>query len=585
MLSRRVLFSLSVVAAALFHGVLLALAPSIELWHVGTAPERVIARLNVKLRDPASILQPDTQADRQAFTARPGSVRDLLKIDEIPASHATFDKPEVEIPNFAGRVASDTVQPEPVPMDDSLKRLETKVLEITQEAARRDLEVPRRLVRPSDVAIPGAGSFPDLKRGGDIVEGTALALPPSGLPSLLAQGPAALTARAGEAPSGPDPSQPLVQLELPTSMPTLTPESEPLRAPVQQAMEAAKEEREYAFMDGLLDMELRTWRNPGEAEGYFELRITPKKGESIPVLPKDVSFVVDASSSIPQHKLNITVKGVRAALKQLKPEDRFNVVVFRDAPQSFQVGAVPATKENIQAAGKFLDNLASVGQTDVFKALQPMVQQQPREGMPGVVVVVSDGRPTTGLQDSRAIINGLTSDNSNGNGVYAFGGGKTVNRYLLDLLAYRNKGAAQVASNIEDIEKGLPQFFLTLRDPILVNLQAEIGRIDMEKVFPQAMPDFFQGQAVALYGRFNPESNDTFSLRLAGKAGTEKKEVIFRTNFDEAEEGTRDIARGWAFQKAYHIIGRISREGETPALLTELKQLRTEYGVRTSYDE
>jgi Ca-activated chloride channel family protein len=434
------------------------------------------------------------------------------------------------------------------------------------------------------VEIPGSEGFPDLTSG-EVTEGTALSLPPSGLPSLLAQGPGVLTGGQGEAPSGPDPSQPLVQLDLPTSMPMLAPESEPLRAPVQRAMDAAKEEREYAFMDGLLDLELRTWRNPGEPEGYFELRITPKKGESIPVLPKDVSFVVDASSSIPQHKLNITVKGLRAALKQLKPEDRFNVVVFRDAPQYFHPGAVPATKENLQAAGKFLDDLASVGQTDVFKALQPMVQQQPREGMPGVVVVVSDGRPTAGLQDSRAIINGLTSDNSNGNGVYAFGGGKTVNRYLLDLLAYRNKGAAQVASNIEDIEKGLPQFFLTLRDPILVDLSADIGRVDMGKVFPQSMPDFFQGQAVALYGRYNPEVDETFALRLAGKAGAEKKEVIFSTGFDEAEEGTRDIARGWAFQKAYHIIGRISREGESPELLNELKQLRAEYGVRTSYDE
>lgn len=584
MLSRRALFSLSVVTAALFYAILLAIAPNIMMLQSGAAPEQVLARLNVYLRDPASFLQPDTQAERQAFTARPGSVRDLLKIEEIPAGNAAFDKPEVEIPDFAGRVASDTVQPEPVPMDESLKRLEAKVLEIAQESARRDLEVPRRLVRPSDVDIPGSEAFPDLKSD-ELGESTALALPPSGLPSLLAQGPAALNGGVGEAPTGPDPSQPLVQLDLPTSMPLLAPESEPLREPVQQAMDAAKEEREYAFMDGLLDLELRTWRNPGEPEGYFELRITPKKGESIPVLPKDVSFVVDASSSIPQHKLNITVKGLRAALKQLKPEDRFNVVVFRDAPQYFQPEAVHATKENLQAVGKFLDNLASVGQTDVFKALQPMVQQQPREGTPGVVVVVSDGRPTTGLQDSRAIINGLTSDNSNGNGVYAFGGGKTVNRYLLDLLAYRNKGAAQVASNIEDIEKGLPQFFLTLRDPILVDLQADIGRVDMGNVFPQSMPDFFQGQAVALYGRYNPDEDETFALRLAGKAGAEKKEVIFRTGFDEAEEGTRDIARGWAFQKAYHIIGRISREGETPELLNELKQLRAEYGVRTSYDE
>lgn len=586
MLSRRVLFGFSVMLAASFYAALLAAAPGIKMLGAGAGPEKLLARLNVYLRDPASILQPDTQADRQAFSARPGSVRDLLKMEPIPPkSSADFDTPEVEIPQFAERVAGDTVRAEPVPMDASLQRMEAKILEITREAARRDLEVPRRLVRPSNVDIPGAGGFPDLHGPDEAAAGTALTLPPSGMPSLLAQGSDIPAEGPSPVGAGPDPGQPIVQLDLPESMPTLTPESEPLRAPVREAMANAKEERAYAFMDDLLDMELRTWRSPGEDEGYFELKITPKKGESIPVLPKDVSFVVDASASIPQHKLNITLKGLRAALKQLKPEDRFNIVIFRDAPQYFQPAEVQATKEYLQAAGKFVDSVASTGQTDVYAALQPMVQQKPREGTPGVVVVVSDGRPTAGLQDSRAIINGLTSDNGNGNGIYAFGGGKTVNRYLLDLLAYRNKGAAQVVPEIDGIEKGLPQFFMTLRDPILVDLRADFGRVDRSTVFPQSMPDFFQGQPVALYGRYDPQQEETFALRLAGKAGTEKKEVIFRTGFKEAMEGTRDIARNWAFQKAYDIIGRISREGESPALLDELKRLRTEYGVRTSYDQ
>lgn len=585
MLSRRLLFGLSVAMAAVFYAALLAAAPSIRMLQSAQRPEQIAARLNVYLRDPASILQPDTHADRQAFSARPGSVRDLLAMEEIPARSEAFDIPEVEIPEFAARVAGDAVRPPDVAMDDSLKRLENKVLEITQEAARRDLEVPRRLVRPSNVEIPGSGALPDLHGLGDPGDGPVLGLPPSGLPSVLARGSSILSGPGEDAAGGPDPSQPLVQLDPLEVMPNLKPESEFSRASVKEAMADAKEERPYAFMDGLLDIELRTWRNPGEAEGYFELKITPKKGESIPVLPKDVSFVVDASNSIPQHKLNITVKGLRAALKQLKPEDRFNLVVFRDSPQNFRPEAVFATKENLQAAGKFLDNLASAGQTDVFAALQPMVEQMPREGTPGVVVVVSDGRPTTGLQDSRAIINGLTSDNRNGNGVYAFGGGKTVNRYLLDLLAYRNKGAAEVSADIEGIEKGLPQFFLNLRDPILVNLHTDFGRVDRATVFPQSMPDFFQGQPVALYGRFDPMALDTFTLRLSGKAGADKKEVIFKTGFDKATEGTRDIARSWAFQKAYDIIGRISREGETPALVQELKQLRADYGVRTSYDQ
>ena len=45
------------------------------------------------------------------------------------------------------------------------------------------------------------------------------------------------------------------------------------------------------------------------------------------------------------------------------------------------------------------------------------------------------------------------------------------------------------------------------------------------------------------------------------------------------------MARGWAFQKAYHIIGEISRQGELPELLAELKRLSDTYAIRTIYDD
>ena len=584
MFSRRVLFGLSVFAAALLYALLFALAPRIEMLHAGVRPDH-LERFKVYLRDPEQILQVNGQGERQAFSARPGSVRDLLKMDETLARPDSLADPAAAISDLARRIGTDSVPPAPAPMEDTIRRLDAKILEITQEAARRDLKVPRRLVRPSPEENPAGDGLATLREPGAFDSAPAVSLPPSGLASLLAEGPGILAETNRDTAERPESSQPLVRLEPLADLPELHAANESVRAPMREAMAEAREASAYGFMDDLLDIALSTWQNPGEAEGYFQVRIAPKKGGDIPILPKDVTFVIDASSSIPQHKLNVTVKGVRDAMRQLKPDDRFNVIVFRDTPQPFQPAVVPATPENLAAAETFVRNLESRGETDVYKALQPVVQQQPREGTPGVVVVVSDGRPTAGLQDGRLIINGLTADNRNGNGIYAFGGGRTVNRSLLDLLAYRNKGAAEVTGSIDGIASELPRFFEALRDPILVGLEADFGRIDESTVFPRSLPDFFQGQAVTLYGRYRTGEEEEFTLWLAGKAGAEKKEVIFRTGFEEAGEGTRDIARGWAFQKAYYLIGRMTREGETPELRNELKRLRAEYGVRTSYDE
>lgn len=587
MVSRRLLFAVSVLCAVGLYALLFAVAPNVSMIQAHVKAERIAARFNVNLRESSQIGGRDSQGTRQAFRARPGSVSDLLKPDTTQVAPVSGDARGAEVPHLAARIGRDRVVSPQFDLEESLSRMDARVLEITRDAARRNLEVPRRLVRPSEDRVPSADALPALRAEGPPSGGSVTTLPPSGLPSMLAEGPGILgNTQPGVLEGqlhGATPAE--GALESLTPLPALPPAARERSSAVREAMESLEAVRAVESMDDLLALELSTWRSPGEAAGYFQLTILPKQGEQIPVLPKDVTFVVDASSSIPQHKLNMTTKGLRTALSQLRPEDRFNVVVFRDTPQHFKAEPVSATADNIASAQEFVRQLESRGETDVYRALQPVVQQAPRPGTPGVVMVVSDGRPTTGMQDGRTIINGISVDNAGGNGIYAFGGGRTVNRYLLDLLAYRNKGAAQVVQPIEDIETALPEFFRTLRDPILVELQADFGRIDESTVFPQTLPDFFGGQAVTLYGRYRPGEDQAFALWLAGKAGAEKKEVIFRTDFEEAQEGTRDIARGWAFQKAYDIIGRISKEGEKAEYLEALRELRVSYGVQTSYDE
>ncbi len=102
-----------------------------------------------------------------------------------------------------------------------------------------------------------------------------------------------------------------------------------------------------------------------------------------------------------------------------------------------------------------------------------------------VVLVISDGRPTAGVRDGRTIINALTSENQLRNAIFAFGGGKTANRPLLDLLAYRNKGEAYISPSTDRINTDLPGFFDRVSDPILVDCNARFGRIDEKSVFPQ----------------------------------------------------------------------------------------------------
>ncbi|NQT18007.1 MAG: zinc-dependent metalloprotease, partial [Planctomycetes bacterium] len=149
-------------------------------------------------------------------------------------------------------------------------------------------------------------------------------------------------------------------------------------------------------------IQLDTYTPGGGETGFFQVRVTPKESESLDVLPKDITFVVDASTSISPRKLTLTKRGIESAMDVLRPGDRFNIVVFRDSPRQFRALAIAATAENKQAAAEFLKGLESKGETDVYKAMLPVVQEAPRPGLPRIVVVISDGRPPTGMRNGRA---------------------------------------------------------------------------------------------------------------------------------------------------------------------------------------
>ncbi len=587
MLSRKATFVLSVLLAALLYAALFAVAPRVIMLGAGAAPRELLDRVTVHLREAVDPAPSQAGEENGGLASRAGSVRDLLERDAEILSPAAEDQPApADVPRMQERVASDEVarEHELTPDEARLKRIDAKILEIDVSDARRDIEVARRLVRPSPDRILEAGEYPALRSplASDI---GSLRFDTVG-PGLFEETPEEAEASESGDVEKPPTEKEITPPELAGSTPLELPVEEIIaRAPLEREAETARAESAYAFMDDLVDIQLDSYVPPGESEGYFRVRVTPRQDRQLEVLPKDVTFGVDASNSMHQHKLDVTARGVREAVARLRPEDRFNIVIFRDTPTMFQQERVPGTDANKAAAYEFLSRLESRGETDVYRALLPVIDEAPREGAPGVVMVVTDGRPTTGMRDGRMIINGVTADNALRNSIYAFGGGRTVNRYLLDLLAYRNKGESYVAPDLDDIDEALPRFFARMDDPLLVDIETDYGRIDETQVFPRTAPDFYRGQAVTVYGRFDARQDREFVMRLAGQAGKREKELIFRADLGEAQSGDAEIARNWAFQKAYYLIGEISRHGEQPGLLEQLRQLGTEYGIRTSYDE
>ncbi len=580
-LSRHTVFALSVLLSLAFHGLFLAIAPRIDVFQRNTG-QAILQYYNIRLMEEGAITSYTEQSPQgalgkgepQGLVSRPGKVQDLIaRENEVAKTSGSSQTAPLEVTQLPERVASDSVEREHDLQADELamKSVDAKILEISQETARKDVQVARRLVRPSPGRILEEGEYPALRIPRTDEDET---------PLRLTSPPSPFTAeeqivRSTEQAPGPEAMAP----------PPPAPDAVMPRNALSQETAQARAENIHALLDDLMDIKLTAYIPKENSHGYFQLTIVPKENESIGILPKDVTFIIDASGSITQSKLNITRRGLQAAVKLLHPEDRFNIIVFREAGTPFKPELTPATEEAKTEAIAFLETLKAKGETDVYRAIKPVLSTTPRPGSPSVILVISDGRATVGERDARAIINGITAENNFRNSIFAFGGGETVHRYLMDLLAYRNKGESQVSAKIEDIEKDLPAFFAKISDPLLVSLKTDYANIEGNSVFPEVVPDFYKGRAVTVYGRFDPAKDTEFVMRLAGTAQDQHKEIIFRADLRKAATGKQAILKQWAFQKAYAIIGQISRDGERPELMNQLRELKQKYGVGTSYDQ
>lgn len=588
MCSRQSLLGLSIAFALLLHGTFLVMASSITLYHKTPAPE-LAQRFRVQMRE--SIPEPpppDTTEQGKngsRLATRPGAIEELLKQESAPTSppESALNNKAADVPLLSDRLASESLEREHdlEPDPASLSQVDAKIIEISQETARQNIEIARRLVSPSSDRILGENEFPVLRGKSDTGDA------PITVVNLLtaSQGrKASSTESASETSSSDKPpfEKNAVTDPLPDAVSIQADVMRIARAPI---VKEIKKESPYEFMDDVVDVNLETYFPPQEKIGFFRLRIIPRKDENIGVLPKDITFVIDSSTSIPQHKLDASVKAVKKIIPLLRPDDHFNIIVFRDTASSFRPDLVPAMDQNKSDAVRYITGLQSGGVTDVYNALRAVVKKPPRKGVPGIILVISDGKPTSGVRDARTIINTLTEEMAPGNSVFTYSCGNAVNRYLLELLAYRNKGETRIASSIGEIEKDLPKFLGRTDSPVLVHLNADYGSIPEDSVFPKDVPDFYKDKGVVVYGRFDPAQHSEFTMRLTGNAKDKKKEVIFKTNLKKAATGDEEIARNWAFERIYFLIGEICRSGEKPELLEELRALSRKYGIITSYDQ
>ena len=356
--------------------------------------------------------------------------------------------------------------------------------------------------------------------------------------------------------------------------------------------EWASTNRDFSLLwtrgEGAVALQALTYRVPGESDGFFLLLAAPDSRQSeAEIQAKDVTFVFDTSGSMEGPKIEQARAALRTLLGNLRPNDRFNIVLFSSDVRPWKPNLVSSTKENLKEARAFVDEIRAIGGTNISEALETALkmQQEPlgalptsaRISRPRQIVFLTDGQPTVGEVNVETIIKNAATENQNRARIFSFGVGFDVNARLLDSLAEDNRGSADYVLPEQDIERVVGDLYAKIAFPTLSDVKLESGETEIYDVFPRRMPDLTKGGQVVVMGRFRGSSTKPISLVGTRGGKTERFSGQFTSG------GTADLPRLWATRKVGFLIDDARRanrplDGE---VRSEILALSKKYGVVT----
>ncbi len=333
-------------------------------------------------------------------------------------------------------------------------------------------------------------------------------------------------------------------------------------------------------------MTLLTYREPGR-DGYFLLMISPKQDWSEQeYTAKDIIFVIDTSGSMAEEgKMQKARAALLFGVRNLRAEDRFNIVSFAGEEHLMENGMIAATAQGRSRGEDFVNSLRATGGTNINDALQAAIKQFDHSARPKILVFLTDGLPTVGETSPQRIVDNSHRASTSGVRLFTFGVGYDVNTNLLDRLASENGGVADYVEPREDLEIKVSNFFTKVNNPVLTDLHLDMGGVDTDLVYPRSLPDLFKGSQITLIGRYrSPAELSNVQLRLEGRAsGRERTFAYEGLRFPIRETKNDFLPRLWATRRVGWLLEQIRTNGEQRELRDEIVELGTRYGIVTPY--
>lgn len=314
----------------------------------------------------------------------------------------------------------------------------------------------------------------------------------------------------------------------------------------------------------------------GKDENYFLAMIQPPARITSQVVPpRDYVFIMDVSGSMYGFPLEVSKTLLKDLIKNLKPTDRFNVVLFAGASSILSEESLPATSENLGKALSFIDKQQGGGGTELLPALKMALGLKGTENYARTFVIATDGYVEVEKQAFELIKKNLSNAS-----FFAFGIGSSVNRYLIEGMAHAGQGEPFIALNESEARQKAAQFRKYIEYPVLSHIKVSFGGFNAYDVEPIDIPDVFAERPVLIMGKW--KGNPAGTIVLKGLSA--EKNLVTELNVSEVKPSGQNSALRylWARERIRNLddLGKAGYEEEVKKQVLELG---LKYNLLTNY--
>ena len=314
----------------------------------------------------------------------------------------------------------------------------------------------------------------------------------------------------------------------------------------------------------------------GKDENFFLLMLQPPKRVSeVHIPPREYIFIVDVSGSMHGFPLNISKKLLKDLIGNLRPTDRFNVLLFAGGSSVMSKQSVPATPPNISQAINMIERQRGGGGTRLLPALKKALSLPKAEGFSRSVVIATDGYVSV---EEEAF--DLIRDNLGNANMFTFGIGSSVNRYIIEGMARVGMGEPFIITKPEEAPEKAGKFRKLIQSPVLTGVKIDFGKLEVYDVEPPSIPDVLADRPVIVFGKWRgrPKGN----ICLQGITG----DSSFMEKIDTTSVKPLEINSALRYLWARHrvaILSDYNRLNQQDERVKEVTNLGLTYNLLTAY--